>query len=70
MKNLNALNCGLEKPLNIVVGALLFLIGIGFTIIGLTVLPIIGLFVAVPVLGLALFFLFAPRSKECQVSFS
>jgi hypothetical protein len=70
MKNLNALNCGLEKPLNIVIGALLLLVGLGFTLIGLTVLPVIGLFVAVPVLALGLFFLFAPRSKECQVSFS
>ena len=70
MKNLNALNCGLEKPLNIVVGALLFLVGLGFALSGVTILPIIGFLVAVPVLGLALFFFFAPRSKECQVSFS
>lgn len=70
MKNPNALNCGLEKPLNFVVAALLFLIGLGFTFIGFTVLPVIGLMVAVPVLALSLFFLFAPRSKECRVSFS
>lgn len=70
MKNLSALNCGLEKPLNLVVGSLLFLVGLGFTFMGFTVLPVIGLMVAVPVLALALFFLFAPRSKECRVSFS
>lgn len=70
MKNLNALNCGLEKPLNFVIGALLFLMGLGFAISGVTVLPVIGLLVAIPVLGLALFFIAAPRSKECQVNFS
>ena len=70
MKNLNALNCGLEKPLNLVVGALLFLVGIGFTLIGIMILPVVGLFVAVPVLAISLFFLFAPKSKECQVNFS
>jgi hypothetical protein len=70
MKNLNALNCGLEKPLNIVVGALLFLVGLGFTLIGIMILPVVGLFVAVPVLAISLFFFFAPRSKECQVDFS
>jgi uncharacterized membrane protein len=70
MKNLNALNCGLEKPLNIVVGTLLFLVGLGFTLIGIMILPVVGLFVAVPVLAIALFFLFAPKSKECQVNFS
>jgi hypothetical protein len=70
MKNLNALNCGLEKPLNIVIGALLFLVGLGFTLIGITVLPIIGFLVAIPVLALAIFFVAAPKSKECQVNFS
>ena len=70
MKNLNALNCGLEKPLNIVVGSLLLLVGLGFTLIGIMILPVVGLFVAVPVLAIALFFLFAPKSKECQVNFS
>jgi uncharacterized membrane protein len=70
MKNMNALNCGLEKPLNIVVGSLLFLVGLGFTLIGIMILPVVGLFVAVPVLAIALFFLFAPKSKECRVNFS
>ncbi|MDJ0784566.1 MAG: hypothetical protein QNJ22_21565 [Desulfosarcinaceae bacterium] len=70
MKNLNSLNCGLEKPLNIIVGALLFLVGVGFAIVSVTVLPVVGLVVAIPVIGLAIFFVAAPRSKECQVNFS
>jgi hypothetical protein len=70
MKNLSALNCGLEKPLNIVIGALLLLVGLGFALMGLTVLPVIGFLVAVPVLAIAFFFIAAPRSKECQVNFS
>jgi hypothetical protein len=70
MKNLSALNCGLEKPLNIVIGALLFLVGLGFTLIGIMILPVVGLFVAIPVLAVSIFFFAAPKSKECQVNFS
>jgi hypothetical protein len=70
MKNTKALNCGLEKPLNIVIGGLLFLIGLGFTFIGVMILPVIGLVVAVPVLAFSIFFFAAPKSKECQVNFS
>ncbi|MEJ2639516.1 MAG: hypothetical protein P8010_08085 [Desulfosarcinaceae bacterium] len=70
MKNLSALNCGLEKPLNIVIGALLFLVGLGFAFIGMMILPVVGLFVAVPVLAISIFFFAAPKSKECQVNFS
>ena len=70
MKNLSAFNCGLEKPLNIVIGALLFLVGLGFTLIGIMILPVVGLFVAIPVLAVSIFFFAAPKSKECQVNFS
>jgi hypothetical protein len=70
MKNLSALNCGLEKPLNIVIGGLLFLVGLGFTLIGIMILPVVGLFVAIPVLAASIFFFVAPKSKECQVNFS
>jgi hypothetical protein len=30
-------------------------------------LPVVGLFIALPVLGLATIFLFAKRSKECSL---
>lgn len=63
--NLN--NCMFEKASNISVGAVLFLIGLGFAAIGITVLPVIGLIFAVPVLGLSAIFFTAQRSKECSL---
>jgi hypothetical protein len=38
-----------------------------FTLTGITVLPVIGLMIAVPVLVLAVVFLAAPRSKACAI---
>jgi hypothetical protein len=42
-------------------------VGLLFTLTGITVLPVIGLMIAVPVLGLAVVFLAAPRSKACSI---
>ncbi len=70
MKNSGYLNCLFEKPVNFAVGAFLFFVGIGFTVIGFTVLPVIGLLVAVPLFGLSIVFFAADRSKECSVNFS
>lgn len=61
-------NCLYERVSNIGVGTLLFLIALGFVVITVTVLPPFGLLVAVPVMGMAALFLFAPRSRECRLS--
>jgi hypothetical protein len=42
-------------------------VGLLFTLTGITVLPVIGLMIAVPVLVLAVVFLAAPRSKACAI---
>jgi hypothetical protein len=47
---MNALNCFGEKLSAFIIGMVLLSLGIMFIIIGLTVLPVIGLLVAVPLL--------------------
>jgi ABC-type phosphate transport system permease subunit len=42
-------------------------VGLLFALTGITVLPVIGLLIAVPVLVLAVVFLAAPRSKACAI---
>ncbi len=63
--NLN--NCLFERASNVSVGAVLLLIGLGFTAVGVTILPVVGLLVALPILGLSGLFLSAQRSKECSL---
>ena len=60
-------NCYFERATNLSVGAVLFLIGLGFSIISLSVLPVVGFLVVLPVLGLSAIFLKAPRSKTCTL---
>ncbi len=64
---MNSSNCAFERVSNVAVGALLLLIGLGFSVIGVTILPFVGLLVALPVLGLSGLFLSAQRSKECSL---
>ena len=60
-------NCLFERPSNVSVGVILLLTGLAFAVSGITVLPIIGFVIALPILGLAGIFLAARRSKECAL---
>ena len=40
------LDCKLERLSNIMVGAILFFFGMVFTLLGLTIIPVIGLLIA------------------------
>jgi len=42
-------------------------VGLLFAVSGITVLPVIGLLIAAPVLVLAAIFLVSPRSKACSI---
>jgi hypothetical protein len=64
---MNKLDCKLERVSNFTIGMVLLLIGLGFTLIGVAIIPVLGLVIAVPVLILAGIFLAAPRSKACTV---
>ena len=64
---MNKNECRLERISNVSIGFILFGVGLFFTIIGITVLPVIGLMIAVPVFVIAGIFLFSPRSKACSI---
>jgi len=57
----------LERVSNVTIGFILMIVGLFFAGTGITVLPVIGLLIAVPVLVLAGIFLASPRSKACSI---
>jgi hypothetical protein len=64
MKNLK---CFYERSQHIIIGVVFASIAFIFLGLGLTVLPVLGLFLALPILGLAIYFLGRPLEGECSV---
>ena len=64
---MNRLSCHFERISDFGVGLILLIFGSIFTLIGFTVVPVIGLIVAIPMLVLAVSFLGAKKSKECAL---
>lgn len=64
---MNRFDCFFERFANFSVALALLSIGLGFTVIGVTILPVVGLIVALPVIGLSFVFFAAQRSHACQV---
>ncbi|MGD9042867.1 MAG: hypothetical protein PVG06_04095 [Desulfobacterales bacterium] len=64
---MNRLSCHFERISDFAVGLFLLITGLAFTVIGFTILPVIGLFIAIPLLVLAVAFLGAKKSKECAL---
>lgn len=60
-------DCLIERPANIGIAIALATIASGFSVIGITVLPVVGLLVAIPIFFLAGAFLFSERSAECEI---
>lgn len=60
-------SCLSEWISSLSIGSLLLLVGMILVLIGLTVLPVIGLLVAAPVIVCAGFFILAARSAECRL---
>lgn len=61
------IDCQFERISHLGVAICLLFIGMGFSLIGVTVLPIIGLVLAAPIYIASFFFLAAPRSRECTI---
>jgi hypothetical protein len=61
------IDCLLERPSNIAVAVALMVMTFFLVVIGLTVLPVLGIFLAMPVFFIGMTFFFAPRSKECAI---
>ena len=64
---MKALDCKLERVSNAMVGAMLIFIGLVFTILGITVIPVIGLLIALAAFVLGVVFVLAQRSKACAL---
>ena len=62
---MNRLSCFFERISDYTVGLILLFFSLAFTVIGFTILPVIGWLIAIPLLVLAIVFLGARRSKEC-----
>jgi hypothetical protein len=60
-------DCLFERASHWGVGAALLLMALGLSIIGITVLPVLGLLLALPVFFLSASFFLAPSSQECLV---
>ncbi len=61
------IDCLLERPSNIAVAVAMMVITFFLVVIGLTVLPVLGIFLAIPVFFIGMTFFFAPRSQECSI---
>ena len=62
-----SLNCRFERLSNFSIGFVLILIGLGFVIIGVTIMPIFGLLIAAPLFIVGFLFIKAHRSEECLI---
>jgi hypothetical protein len=59
--------CMLERFSNFTIGIILLLLSVAFAIISFVLLPVIGLFIAIPVMALGIAFLGAGRSQACRL---
>ncbi len=64
---MNRISCYFERISDFAVGLFLLFLGLALTIVSFTIIPVIGLLIAIPVLVLAIAFLGAKRSKECAL---
>ena len=64
---MRTLDCKLERVSNAMVGVVLLFIGSIFTLLGLTVIPVIGVLIAIPVGFMGAIFVLAPRSRACAL---
>ncbi len=64
---MKSLDCKLERVSNTMVGGILIFIGLIFSLAGLTVIPLIGFLIAIPVFVMGGIFVLAPRSKACAL---
>ena len=67
METTNKSDCIREKVSTRTVGFFIFFISLLLAFAGLLIVPVIGLFFAVPFLILALALMLAPESKACRM---
>jgi hypothetical protein len=59
--------CLFERFSKIGLGLFFLIVSLGFVLSGITVLPIFGLFIALPLFLISLYFFRAHLNKECQI---
>ena len=64
---MNRISCYFERISDFAIGLFLLFLGLALTIISFTFIPVLGLFISIPVLVLAVAFMGAKRSKECAL---
>jgi len=64
---MNRISCYFERISDFAVGLFLLFTGLALTVVSVTIIPVLGLIIAIPVLVLAFAFLGAKRSKECAL---
>jgi hypothetical protein len=64
---MNRISCYFERISDFAVGLFLLFVGLALTVVSFTIIPVFGLFIAIPVLVLATAFLGAKRSRECAL---
>ena len=64
---MNRMSCYFERISDFAVGLFLLFTGLALTVVSFTIIPVLGLILAIPVLVLAFAFLGAKRSKECAL---
>jgi uncharacterized membrane protein len=64
---MNATNCFFERVSALTIGILLLVGAIGFAVVGLTVLPVVGLVVAVPIFALSVYFFRVHFNRQCEI---
>ncbi len=64
---MNRISCYFERFSDFAVGLFLLFLGIALTVVSFTIIPVLGLIIAIPVLVLAVAFLGAKRSRECAL---
>jgi uncharacterized membrane protein YvlD (DUF360 family) len=61
------IDCLFERTSSVGVAAALLLMALGMSVIGITILPVLGLIMSLPIYFLSGLFLFSPQSKECAL---
>ena len=65
---MNKTDCLFERTSHFGVAIALFAIAMGLSVISIVALPVFGFVIAAPVFLLSIWFLTAPRSRECSLN--
>jgi hypothetical protein len=61
-------SCWLQNISKLTIGIFFLVMGMGGIVIGVTVLPIIGLIMSLPAFGLGLFFIKSHLNRQCEIA--